>query len=477
MDYWREFDFSKSFTEQFGELMRDVPLCSIYNINSENSDYTNICAFNKNCYMLIESSNNDDCYHGYWLQKSKNCMDCAMLNSSELCYGSIDLDNCYKVVLSRYCRECSSSFLLENCTGCKFCFWCVGQDWKMYMIFNEQKTKEEFEKVTTLYLFWTKEQQEMLFKQYRALSRTIYTHIRNSDNVTGDYVYGAENIKLSTEIHDAKNVIYSKHVRFNAGDCMDVDTVWYNAFLMYESINTALDAYNNKFCMRCWSWCNNLLYCFNVDALSNSFSCIGLRNKSYCIFNKQYTKEWYEKQVAKIIAHMQETWERGEFFHPSLSPFGYNETVAQEYFPVTKNEEWVMKNEQWIALQSHGYKRSDYNADPVIPAGAQTLQGDQIPHDIATVTDDILKSIFVCEVSGRPYRIIKQELEFYRKHTLPLPRKHPDIRHEERMKLRPGRTLFLRNCDKCSEEMLSVYADSYEGKVYCEKCYQEEVYA
>jgi hypothetical protein len=37
--------------------------------------------------------------------------------------------------------------------------------------------------------------------------------------------------------------------------------------------------------------------------------------------------------VAKIIAHMQETGERGEFFHLSLSPFGYNETVAMEYFP------------------------------------------------------------------------------------------------------------------------------------------------
>jgi len=33
---------------------------------------------------------------------------------------------------------------------------------------------------------------------------------------------------------------------------------------------------------------------------------------------------------------MQETGERGEFFHPSLSPFGYNETVAQEYFPLSK---------------------------------------------------------------------------------------------------------------------------------------------
>ncbi|HNG96855.1 MAG TPA: hypothetical protein PLW93_01130 [Candidatus Absconditabacterales bacterium] len=45
------------------------------------------------------------------------------------------------------------------------------------------------------------------------------------------------------------------------------------------------------------------------------------------------------------------------------------------------------------------------------------------------------------------------------------------------MKLRPGRTLFLRNCDCCGKEMLSVYPQDHEGKVYCEECYQKEVYS
>jgi hypothetical protein len=36
---------------------------------------------------------------------------------------------------------------------------------------------------------------------------------------------------------------------------------------------------------------------------------------------------------------MQTTGEWGEFFDPSLSPFGYNETVAMEYFPLKKERE------------------------------------------------------------------------------------------------------------------------------------------
>jgi hypothetical protein len=198
----------------------------------------------------------------------------------------------------------------------------------------------------------------------------------------------------------------------------------------------------------------------------NCFLCTGLKHQQYCIFNKQYTKEDYELTVSKILTHMQSTGERWEFFHPSLSPFGYNETVANEHFPLTRTEALA----RW-------YKRQDNNYDPIIPEWAKVLKWDDIPWDIATVTDDILKSILICEVSDRPFRIIKQELEFYRTHHLSLPRKHPDIRHEERMKLRPWRTLFLRTCDKCDKEMLSVYDRGYSCKVYCEVCYQKEVYS
>ena len=162
---------------------------------------------------------------------------------------------------------------------------------------------------------------------------------------------------------------------------------------------------------------------------------------------------------------MQETWERGEFFHPSLSPFGHNETIANEYLPLSKEE-----------ARAKGYKRQDNNYDSAIPEWAKVIDRTITTEELINV-DDIIKSIFICEVSGRPYRIIKQELEFYRKHNLSLPRKHPDIRHEERVKIRPGRTLYLRTCDKTGEEILSVYPSDCPGKVYSEKAYQAEIYS
>jgi len=56
-----------------------------------------------------------------------------------------------------------------------------------------------------------------------------------------------------------------------------------------------------------------------------------------------------------------------------------------------------------------------------------------------------------CEITKKPFKIIREELEFYRKHNLPIPRRHPDQRHLDRMKLRNPRKLFMRKCDKCKK--------------------------
>lgn len=88
----------------------------------------------------------------------------------------------------------------------------------------------------------------------------------------------------------------------------------------------------------CVQYSDHMLYCANCFHSSYCFGCVGLRNKSYCILNKQYTKEEYEVLVPQIIKKMQADDKWGEFFPITMSPFAYNETVAQEYFPLSKEE-------------------------------------------------------------------------------------------------------------------------------------------
>ena len=196
---------------------------------------------------------------------------------------------------------------------------------------------------------------------------------------------------------------------------------------------------------------------------ANLFGCIGLRGKEYCILNKQYTKEEYETLVPKIIEKMKADGERGEFFPVAMSPFGYNETLANDYFPLSKEE----------ALKK-GFVWSDYERP--LPQAEKIIEGIQIPRDISQVNEDILHYAISCEISGRPFMLTKSELEFYRKHQLPIPRKHPDVRYTERMALRHPRELHKRGCDQCGKEIVSVFPTESEKRIVCDECYSQEVY-
>ena len=192
--------------------------------------------------------------------------------------------------------------------------------------------------------------------------------------------------------------------------------------------------------------------------------------------------------------------EWGEFFPSILSPFGYNETVAQEYYPLTR-ESVIARNE---AIQDNNsntgsprsarddgatgakspalrapslqrglrYNWSDY--EPPFPKVEKVIPASKLPENIKDIPDDILNWAIECEVTKKPFRIISQELDFYRKHSLPIPHRHPDIRHEDRMKLRNPRKLWERKCDKCGKEMVSTYSPEREDTVYCEECYERE---
>ena len=189
------------------------------------------------------------------------------------------------------------------------------------------------------------------------------------------------------------------------------------------------------------------------------FRSASLTHKDYCILNKQYTKEEYEKLVPKIIEHMQKTGEWGEYFPTNISPFCYNETIANEYFPLTKEQAIELGGQWYKEKQEATYFGEDY----------------RIPEDIREVHDDICQKVLRCEVTGRHYKIIPQELKFYRKMKLPIPRRCPDQRHMERLKLHNPYKLWARKCAKCAADIQTSYSPDRPEIVYCEQCYNAEV--
>ena len=50
-----------------------------------------------------------------------------------------------------------------------------------------------------------------------------------------------------------------------------------------------------------------------------------------------------------------------------------------------------------------------------IPTDAPRISAQELPDHIQDVPDDIIQKIILCEKTGDPFRIVRQELDFYRK--------------------------------------------------------------
>ena len=228
--------------------------------------------------------------------------------------------------------------------------------------------------------------------------------------------------------------------------------------LCYEMASCAYRLFSCRFCMNSWEGNSNLYYCDLCLGDENLFGCVGLRKKRYCILNKQYAREEYEKLVPKIIEHMQKTEEWGEFPPARFSPFAYNNSVAFEYYPLAK-EEVEHTGLKWREPDAKDYRQ----------------QNVQTPDNIRDVSDEIINEVYSCITCNKNFKILEQELRFYREFQIPLPEHCWLCRHKKRMSLRNPRVIYSRSCQKCGANIYTTYSPQKPEKIFCEKCYLREV--
>ncbi len=462
LDHGRAFDFSKTFAEQFDALTRAVPHASLFQTNSENCDYANHVLNCKNCFLIAGGGNDLDCMYGRYVVGSTNAVECGSVYGCERCYETVASEGCYGCLFARYARNCNDCFMIEECQGCKNCLCCFGLRNKEYCILNEQFTKEEYEKRMEELRPFTRETIRVLEERLEELKRGLpnsHAHLYSCEDCTGDMVVRSKNTKWAFDVADSED---SKFVAFTPKSVSTYDAT----FTAPDGVELCCEVGSSvgvKYCFATYLvwYGHDVLYSTECHHCDHCFGCVGLRNKSYCVFNKQYTKEEYEELVPKIIARMRETGEWGEYLPLSIARFGYNESVASDYVPLTR-EEALSRGWKW-----HDEANAEKNyLGPVYG----------IPKTIAETRDDIVKEILLCEATGKPFKMIPQELAFYRDMGLPPPRRSPDQRFRDRIGKRNPRTLWKRRCAKCSKDIETSYAPDRPETVYCEECYLSLVY-
>jgi len=442
--YGRDVDFSRPFFEQLHDLWKAVPHYGLMNTASENCIYSNMVWRSKNCYFVFGCIENEECDYGHLVWNSRDCIDNLYLVKCELCYESIDCIGCNKLLYSQECENCADSIALFDCRSCTNCIGCVGLQQKSYHIYNQPVTKEVYKKFLEEHPI----EEIMTEREKLRLSlphRSMYGFRNN--NVSGNHIYNAKNVQHSFDIKrggENSKFGYTVGSMFNSYDiCFTPPNI--------EESYQAMACGDSKNLLSC-HLCNNCSFasysehCYNSH---NIFGCEGLRGSEYCILNKQYSKEEYEALKAKIIEKMKAGSEWGKWFPIPMSPFAYNESIVNEYSPLTK--------EQALAK---GYRWKDD-----IPTTRGQEKDDPDP----------MKRIMKCIQCERNYRFIDRELVFYKKLNLPLPSKCFNCRHQRRMNLRLPRKLYQRQCAKCSKEIETSYAPERPEMIYCGQCYQQEV--
>lgn len=443
LSYGLDFDFSRPFFEQFKVLNDRVPKYARVALRNENCDYANNLSDNKNCYMVFSISNAEDCMYCEDSWGSKDCIECTITLQSEKCYDCTDCIRCFSLQSSEHSENCSDSYFMAFCRSCKNCFGCTNLRNREYCIFNEQKTKEEYEDFIKAFNGSSWSQRNQYREKFEALmmqSPRPHATLHQTEDCTGNFLTESRKVTESFFIQHGENLKYCFNLYEGANDCMDYSFSGRKAELIYNSCLCVINVYGILFSMQCRDGSSNLIYCYGCDSCKDCFGCSGMRRKQYCIFNKQYSKEEYEKIVPQIIEHMRKTGEWGQFFPEEFTPMPYNRSIVSRYFPLTK-EEAIAQNFTW------------HEEDPKQFPGA--VDATSLPDGLPDSNDPL---VIRSSISGRPFRITAQELVRYSEFKVPLPRLSYEERMNDRAKNLGGIKLYERTCAKTGKPVLTTYS-------------------
>jgi hypothetical protein len=289
--------------------------------------------------------------------------------------------------------------------------------------------------------------------------------------VGGEYIFNSKNSHNMYLVSGAEDCKWCQFITVNpVKDCMDYTGWGNNANLIYESTSVGENSSQVRFCYECWPGSLNLEYCYYNISCKNNFGCVNLKRKQYCILNKEYSKDEFFKLKEKIIEDMKKNpyvdklgrkFYYGEFFPLEFSEFAYNKSNAMRFFPKTKEE-----------VLEEGFLWDDSKKSST----ESTIKANELQGKIEETTDGILKESIECMTCRRAYNIAKGELDLLRKLKLPLPHECPKCRESKRFERMTMPKLYDRKCDKCNNKVRSPYENNRPEIIYCEKCYQQEVF-
>ena len=471
--FGREFDFTRNFFEQLYDLWKVVPrpACSILDVTEARAVQNVVDA--KHCFLVFDSYHVDHCYYSVATWDSSRSVDGYLLYSCNYCYECVDCLDCSYLRWSQHCISCTDSWFLFNCKDCKNCLFCANLEGKEYYVFNKEVSKEEYQQILESWTFTRRqrvEEAQSRFSEFIKSHPVPHIYTDNFQGQTGNYIYRCSDVIQSFESKDCTSIKHCSSLT-RAHDCLDGHGFGDGLRHAAQFVSVGRDAHNLINCVECWNSVSNLTYCGYCEKSSNLFGCIGLRNKQFCVFNKQYSEKEYHLLVKKITEYMKSEQIWGAFFPPIFSGYAYNHSSAFDRMPLSKVQADLMQF-VWDDVDDV-QKPSDL---------IKVLSGESGAHigDVPSRLEDIEpgkigSTVYLCEITGKLFQYTREEIEFYRMVGVAPPVRCFEQRHSERLSRLSPRFLNMRKVDPSGREVETAFSGSWRQTVMSYEDWRLEV--
>lgn len=468
ISYGRDYDPNRSFFDQLHDLACEVPFSAWKNFEKPINSIARVSFGDEDSYFVVASRSRRTAYTENVLD-IEDSLEAVISNNIYRSHSVLHSQRISDSYCVRESYDCMKSWFVFDCRDCENCFGAWNKRHKKYLWFNEQLSKEEWEKRfeqvdTTSY----KEMNAYRKKFYEAIaSEAIWpsAFMVKCENSTGEYITNCVDCVRAWGSDGSKNEFHCKWGQMGSEDNFQGVCPGSNNCFMSSAAISSSRAHFSYFVTRC----QDVEYCIECYDCESCFGCTNLRRKKFCIFNKQYSEEEYWKKVDEIKCAMLDRREYGRYMDGRFNYVPRDSSNGRTLYEDFADVELAHLNIPEYKHDLNGafgdWSGKDFHSISELPDSVNDI-------DVTTFS----KTAFRCEEIDRPYTYALLELRLNKQLKTPMSRKHfiqriTDLWMELNVDAFHGGI-----CAKCNDEV--EYAKNRvfpNRKVYCLKCYHDHL--
>ncbi len=464
----RDLDLDQSFFEQMRSLQLAVPLLADKNVKKPENSVTKFSLGDVNSYFMMFCRSKNS-FYSHWVLDEEDSSEAWNGSSINKCYNVSDSFRLYDCKFVRTSFDCMRSAFLFDCRNCENCFGATNKRNRKYLWWNEQLTKEEWERRMCEVDLSCRSQQTVYKDQFRHMMETQAIWPENfneqAEGCTGEY------LTRCTRLHSCfgclegvEDCFWVNYGSENARDSAFCSGLFTSQECFY-STNPARCS-QMRYTYNC-QMSQNLEYSMQCIECEDCFGCVGLYRKKFHIFNKLFAEEAYWQKLDEIKTALLNRGEYGEFFPLSMSPGYFPDSGAPIYFAAPPEIGW----EKLGALK---FEPEDEGAmGPELSSVTNLKRLDEIPDCVDALNETTWTNAPIYdEVMHRRFAMIRPEIQFYKNNRLAPPARHFVGRINDLLRESNTGKFETTACTRCAKEITVGANQTYPGrKIFCRSCY------